>query len=314
MSSQRSKWIDSTICRISAFTASSGTSNSRSPLRAEPIIRRTPSTSRIQRPLQLERETVDSDLHRPASTRGASRGSHRPSRLRFSVIRSSADPRHRSRDRRSWTRGAARSCRRSRDSSGSSITSNRTLAQSASSDVPTRRVGRSRHATRFNSSPRQDGPAQSNSWSSRRGRSSRDAGMDPRAGTCPPASHRESRRASRRRGIVGRHDPAIHDHGRPRVEGHVQLEAPPGRSLSWFRWRRRTGSRHPIRSHSDHSDLKPAAAQQGGSSIAPGRHPFGRCADPSATLVCAGPFVSRVEQACCRSRIASRARRRDRHR
>ena len=48
VSRQRSKWIDSTICWISAFTASSGTSPSRSPVGREPIIRRTPSTSRIQ--------------------------------------------------------------------------------------------------------------------------------------------------------------------------------------------------------------------------------------------------------------------------
>jgi hypothetical protein len=40
--------IDSTMSRISAFTAFLGTSPSRSPVGREPIIRRTPSTSRIQ--------------------------------------------------------------------------------------------------------------------------------------------------------------------------------------------------------------------------------------------------------------------------
>ncbi len=33
-------------------------------------------------------------------------------------------------------------------------------------------------------------------------------------------------------GIVGRHDPTIHDHGRPRIEGHVHLDAPGLRSPS----------------------------------------------------------------------------------
>ena len=76
--------------------------------------------------------------------------------------------------------------------------------------------------------------AQSNSWSSLRGRSSRDAGMDPRAGTCLPASHRESRRASRCQGHSRSPRPGHSRSRTPTIEGHVQLEAPTGRSCGGF--------------------------------------------------------------------------------
>ena len=97
-----------------------------------------------------------------------------------------------------------------------------------------------------------------------------------------------SRRASQIGGIVGRHDPAIHDHGRPRVEGHVQLEAPSLHSLCGL-----DGAAEPefgIRLPVGTIDRKSAGSRrhsQSGS-LTPGRPPSGRCGGSSATLGWAG--------------------------
>ncbi len=158
----------------------------------------------------------------------------------------------------------------------------------------------------------------SNSWSSLRGRSSKARGMDLRSGTCPPASTRRSRRASRCQGHSRSPRPGHPRSRTPTCRTARPARSPSGSILAWSRRRRQTRSRHPIPfSDTPTSGLAPSGSPRRRrttpSRHARGRRPFGRYAGSFATLASAGHGRPR-RQVCCRSRIASRARRLDRRR